>query len=85
MPVTDALLQFGLNGPVSLREARRQFERSYILAVLEQNHWRVGAAARALGLQRPNLYRKARQLSIQLKPVEDHVTGAPPATLTASR
>jgi DNA-binding NtrC family response regulator len=51
-----------------LREARREFERNYILAVLEQHHWRVGATARALGLQRPNLYRKARQLSIQLKP-----------------
>jgi DNA-binding NtrC family response regulator len=66
----NALELFGLNGPAtaSLREARRAFERSYILAVLEQHHWRVGAAARALGLQRPNLYRKARQLSISLKP-----------------
>jgi DNA-binding NtrC family response regulator len=55
-------------GPIpSLRDARRAFERHYILAVLERCDWRVGAAARALGLQRPNLYRKARQLSIQLK------------------
>ena len=71
--VTDALAYFGLAGqPIaSLREARRAFERSYILAVLEQHHWRVGAAARALGLQRPNLYRKARQLSITLKPNGD--------------
>jgi DNA-binding NtrC family response regulator len=69
-PVTAALAQFGLAGPVvaPLREARRSFERSYILAVLEQHQWRVGAAARALGLQRPNLYRKARQLRITLKP-----------------
>jgi DNA-binding NtrC family response regulator len=68
--VANALAQFGLAGqPIApLREARRSFERSYILAVLEQHHWRVGAAARALGLQRPNLYRKARQLSIALKP-----------------
>jgi DNA-binding NtrC family response regulator len=68
--VASALAQFGFAGPqvASLREARRSFERSYILAVLEQHHWRVGAAARALGLQRPNLYRKARQLNIALKP-----------------
>jgi DNA-binding NtrC family response regulator len=68
--VANALAQFGLGGqPIaSLREARRSFERSYILAVLEQHDWRVGATARALGLQRPNLYRKARQLSITLKP-----------------
>jgi DNA-binding NtrC family response regulator len=69
--VVSALAQFGLTGqPIApLREARRSFERSYILAVLEQHQWRVGAAARALGLQRPNLYRKARQLSIALKPI----------------
>lgn len=68
--VTSALAQFGFAGSevASLREARRSFERSYILAVLEQCQWRVGIAARALGLQRPNLYRKARQLSITLKP-----------------
>jgi len=68
--VTTALAQFGFAGDevASLREARRAFERSYILAVLEQCQWRVGVAARALGLQRPNLYRKARQLSIALKP-----------------
>jgi DNA-binding NtrC family response regulator len=68
-PVAAALAQFGLAGSVvaPLREARRSFERSYILAVLEQHQWRVGAAAQALGLQRPNLYRKARQLRIALK------------------
>jgi DNA-binding NtrC family response regulator len=59
------------DGPMpSLREARRTFERHYILAVLERCNWRVGAAARAMGLQRPNLYRKARQLGIQLKRAE---------------
>ena len=46
--VISALEQFGLGGQeiASLREARRSFERSYILAVLRQHHWRVGAAAR---------------------------------------
>jgi DNA-binding NtrC family response regulator len=51
-----------------LREARRQFERQYVLAVLERCGWRIAAAARALGLQRPNFYRKARQLNISLRP-----------------
>jgi DNA-binding NtrC family response regulator len=65
-----ALAQLGWNGPElpPLREARRSFERTYILAVLQQHNWRVAPAARALGLQRPNLYRKARQLRISLKP-----------------
>jgi DNA-binding NtrC family response regulator len=65
----NAVVEAGLNGGrmPSLRDARRDFERHYILVVLEQCNWRVGAAARAMGLQRPNLYRKARQLGIQLK------------------
>jgi len=48
----------------SLREARRQFEREYIAAVLRQHGWKMGEAARALGIQRTNLYRKTRQLGI---------------------
>lgn len=52
----------------TLREARRAFERRYILEMLERHDWRISQTARALGLQRPNLYRKARQLRIQLKP-----------------
>jgi DNA-binding NtrC family response regulator len=52
-------------GPsVSLREARRHFEREYIAAVLEQHDWRMSDAARTLGIERANLYRKTRQLGI---------------------
>lgn len=50
-----------------LKEARRQFERQYVLSVLERCGWSIAAAARALGLQRPNFYRKARQLRITLR------------------
>jgi transcriptional regulator with GAF, ATPase, and Fis domain len=50
-----------------LRDARRAFERDYILTVLQQQDWSIAGTARALGLQRPNLYRKARQLRIALK------------------
>ena len=48
----------------SLREARRHFERDYIAAVLEQHRWSMSDAARALGIERANLYRKTRQLGI---------------------
>jgi DNA-binding NtrC family response regulator len=55
----------GALGPqASLREARRQFEREYIAAVLRHYEGRMGPAARLLGIQRTNLYRKARQLGI---------------------
>ena len=49
---------------VSLREARRRFEREYIATVLEQHQWRMSEAARTLGIERANLYRKTRQLGI---------------------
>jgi DNA-binding NtrC family response regulator len=49
-----------------LREARLRFEREYISAVLQHHGWRMADAAETLGIQRPNLYRKARQLGIPL-------------------
>lgn len=57
-----------------LREARREFERAYILEALRQAGWSIGAAARVLGVPRPNLYRKARQLAISLKPPQEEPT-----------
>jgi len=51
----------------NLREARRQFERDHIAAVLRDYGWQMREAARALGIERANLYRKARQLGIPLR------------------
>ena len=48
----------------SLREARAQFERDYIAAALRRHHGRMPDAARALGMQRTNLYRKLRVLNL---------------------
>ena len=48
----------------TLRQARARFERDYIAAVLEQHHGRMSEAARALGIQRTNLYRKMRSLRV---------------------
>jgi|SRR5438552_4766290 len=54
-----------------LREARLRFERDYISAVLQHHGWRMADAAETLGIQRPNLYRKARQLGIPLTRATD--------------
>jgi two-component system, NtrC family, nitrogen regulation response regulator NtrX len=54
------------SGAGTLRSARQQFERDYIALVLQHHRGRVGDAARALGIQRTNLYRKARQLGISV-------------------
>lgn len=59
-------------GAGTLRSARQQFERDYIALVLQHHRGRVGDAARALGIQRTNLYRKARQLGISVaRPVHN--------------
>jgi two-component system, NtrC family, response regulator HydG len=55
----------------NLREARLRFEREYITAVLQHHGWRMAEAAQTLGIQRPNLYRKARQLGIPLSRLSD--------------
>ena len=49
---------------LSLRDAKARFERECITAVLMRHHGRVGDAAKALGIQRTNLYRKVRQLKV---------------------
>jgi DNA-binding NtrC family response regulator len=48
----------------TLRVARERFERDYVTAVVQQNRGRIGAAAKQLGIERTNLYRKLKQLNI---------------------
>jgi two-component system nitrogen regulation response regulator NtrX len=69
----DALAHVRLDGDSvvfsnggTLRQARARFERDYIAAVLEQHHGRISDAARALGIQRTNLYRKIRSLRVMV-------------------
>ena len=48
----------------TLRDARAQFEREYIATVLARHRGRIADAARTLGVQRTNLYRKIRELKV---------------------
>jgi DNA-binding NtrC family response regulator len=48
----------------SLKTARESFERDYITAVLQHHKGRMTSAARELGIERTNLYRKMKQLNI---------------------
>ena len=48
----------------TLKQARERFEMDYIAAVLQHHHGRIADAARVLGIQRTNLYRKMRQLNL---------------------
>ena len=53
----------------SLREALEVPERRMILDALERNAWRRDAAARALGINRTTLYKKAKRLGLDLSAV----------------
>jgi two-component system nitrogen regulation response regulator NtrX len=53
-------------GGGTLREARARFEREYISAALDQHSGRIPDAARMLGIQRTNLYRKLKRLKIPI-------------------
>ena len=67
----DVLAHTHLEGTISptgfdatLKQARARFERDYIGAVLQHHHGRIAEAARVLGIQRTNLYRKMRRLNL---------------------
>src|SRR5437867_9006474 len=49
----------------SLREAREQFERQFILRRLEHHGWNISRTAEALGLERSNLYRKMKAYGLR--------------------
>ena len=60
------------DGGGTLKQARARFEREYIAAVLRHHGGRVQDAAAALGIQRTNLYRKARQLGLDVSRRPEH-------------
>ena len=51
----------------TLAERVLGFEREVILAELKRSHFHVTNAAKALGLERSHLYKKAEQLGIDLR------------------
>ena len=60
---------FSGSGPLADRV--RAFEKQTILAELKRNHNQISNTARALGLERSHLYKKAEQVGIDLKAVRN--------------
>ncbi len=48
----------------TLREAREQFERQYIMRRLGETHWNITRTAERLGIERSNLHRKMKAYGI---------------------
>ena len=51
----------------SLREAREEFEKEFIIQKLEENDWNISKTAEAIELERSNLHRKIKSYGIDLK------------------
>jgi len=51
----------------SLRGAREDFERLFIIQKLDENDWNITRTAEAIDLERSNLHRKIRSYGIELK------------------
>jgi len=51
----------------TLREAREEFEREYIVQKLEENDWNISRTAEVIDLERSNLHRKIKSYGIDVR------------------
>ena len=52
---------------LTLKQAKTDFERSFILEKLEENQWNISKTAEAIGIERSNLHRKIKAFEIETK------------------
>ena len=67
MPKASIAANAGTTGSGPLADRVQAFEREVILAELKRSHHNMSVAAKALGLERSHLYKKAEQLGIDLQ------------------
>jgi two-component system nitrogen regulation response regulator NtrX len=51
----------------TLREAREEFEREYLIQKLEENDWNISRTAEIIELERSNLHRKIKSYGIDVR------------------
>jgi two-component system nitrogen regulation response regulator NtrX len=71
LPSTSAGSDSVFVGSGDLADRVRAFEKQTILSELKRNHNQISNTARALGLERSHLYKKAEQVGIDLKAVRN--------------
>jgi two-component system nitrogen regulation response regulator NtrX len=52
-----------MNAPI--KDARREFERRYLLLHLEKSGWNISKTATGIGMDRSSLYKKMKELEIE--------------------
>jgi two-component system nitrogen regulation response regulator NtrX len=76
LPQRAEMPGFSATGSGSLAERVQSFEREMIVAELKRSNYHVTNAAKALGLERSHLYKKAEQLGIDLQALRQETTGS---------
>jgi two-component system nitrogen regulation response regulator NtrX len=71
LPTSVTLPDSGSSSTGPLADRVRAFEKQTILAELKLNHHQISNTARALGLERSHLYKKAEHVGIDLKAVKN--------------
>jgi two-component system, NtrC family, nitrogen regulation response regulator NtrX len=71
LPASSVSPEAAFAGSGPLADRVRAFEKQTILAELKRNHNQISNTARALGLERSHLYKKAEQVGIDLKTVRN--------------
>jgi two-component system nitrogen regulation response regulator NtrX len=51
---------------ITLEEARKDFEREFLIARLRENDWNISRTAEGIGMARESLSRKVRSLEIKV-------------------
>ncbi len=69
LPASSGNTDLGVAASGPLADRVRSFEKQTILAELKRHHNQISNTARALGLERSHLYKKAEQVGIDLKSV----------------
>ena len=64
---TPREMDSGIDMNLPLREAREQFERAYLLRQLQEAGGSVGKLAKVVGMERTHLYRKLRDLGVDVR------------------
>ena len=67
IPVNESEQEFDTSFDLPLREAREQFEKTYLQYKLTQSNGSVSKVAKAVGMERTHLYRKLKSLGINIK------------------
>jgi two-component system nitrogen regulation response regulator NtrX len=57
----------GASAQATLRDAREEFERGFIIQKLEENDWNISRTAELIELERSNLHRKIKSYGIDVR------------------